>query len=127
MNFIIQHKIGLKYHWRIHIWGDIFSNENEKKYLKEVVANGNVALFPKLMSAEGISMRDTKAITKYIKSLDFYKDFTTYTQQYQGEMKNNGEQKGAGRPALDDSEIENDASAASRDRGDNTSDNRESS
>ena len=38
------------------------------------------ALLPKLMSAEGISMRDTKAFSEYIKSLDFYKEFMTYTQ-----------------------------------------------
>lgn len=80
LNFILRHKLGFKYEWRIRIWGDIFNHDDEKKYLKEIVSNGNIALLPKLMSAEGISMRDTKAIVEYLQDLDFYKDFSTYTQ-----------------------------------------------
>ena len=137
INFILQHKLGLKYIWRIRIWGDIFSNENEKKYLKEVVANGNLALFPKLMSAEGISLRDTKAIVEYLKTLDFYKDFVTYTQLQQqiqqqkqqlrgagSEEAENDTPKEVGRPPLSDADIESDATAASRESGTNTTDNR---
>lgn len=74
-------------------------------------------------------MRDTKAIINYIEQLDIYKYFKTYTQLQQEEMYNNSdeedEEEGAGRPSLDEDEIENDATAASRDRGDNISDNRE--
>lgn len=128
MNYIIQHKLGLQHRWKIQIWGDIFTDAEEKKYLKEVVANGNIALFPKLMSAEGISMRDTRAIINYIENADFYKYFKTYTQLKQEEMNENSEDEeseGAGRPSIADDEIESDATAASRDRGDNISDNRE--
>ena len=131
-NFILQHKLGLKYDWKIRIWGDIFNNDNDKKYLKEIVANGNIALLPKLMSAEGISMRDTKAITEYIKTLGFYEDFMTYTMLKNAELgaerteEDDGSGSGqVGRPALDDQDIENDATAASRARGDNVADNRE--
>lgn len=133
MNFILQHKLGFKYPWKIKIWGDIFTDENEKKFLKEIVANGNIALFPKLMSSEGISMRDTKSIINYIEHADFYKYFKTYTQLLQQESQEEDLtedelaeiQEGAGRPSLSDDEIESDATAASRDRGDNIADNRE--
>lgn len=129
MNFILKHKLGFKYDWKIKIWGDIFTDESEKKFLKEIVANGNIALLPKLMSSEGISMRDTKAIINYIEQLDIYKYFKTYTQLKQEEMSDNSdeedEEEGAGRPSLDEDEIENDATATSRARGDNISDNRE--
>ncbi len=135
MNFILQHKLGLKYKWKVRIWGDIFSNESDKKYLKEIVANGNIALLPKLMSAEGISMRDTKAITSYIESLGFYEKFMTYTQlkaselgaeQAEEEMNlGESESEGAGRPALADDEVENDNTAASKQNGTDTSDNRD--
>ena len=130
LNFILQHKLGFKYEWKIRIWGDIFSNEVEKKYLKEVVANGNIALLPKLMSAEGISIRDTKALTEYLKTFDFYKDFVTYTQLKQSELgieaaeaaeTTTGE---VGRPLLPDSEITSDATAIAREQGTNTADNR---
>lgn len=139
MNYILQHKLGFEYQWIIKIWGDIFNLENDKKYLKEVVANGNVALLPKLMSAEGMSMRDTKAITSYIKTLDFYKDFMTYSQLKNAELglKNQeaaAEQKasltgqtGAGRPRIADDDIENDNTAANRQNGTEGSEGRETS
>ena len=130
LNFILQHKLGFKYEWKIRIWGDIFSNEVEKKYLKEVVANGNIALLPKLMSAEGISIRDTKALTEYLKTFDFYKDFVTYTQLKQSELRIEASEADetrtgeVGRPLLPDSEITSDATAISRETGTNTADNR---
>lgn len=132
LNFILQHKLGLTYQWKIRIWGDIFSQDDEKKYLKEIVANGNVALLPKLMSAEGISMRDTASITNYIKQFGFYEDFMTYTQLKSAEISEKNKpdiddstKKLVGRPPLDEDEIDNENTAASRDDGTNTSDNRE--
>ena len=132
MNFILKNKLGLKYEWKIRIWGDIFNIENEKKFLKEVVANGNVGLLPKLMSSEGISMRDTKAIADYIKNLDFYKDFMTYSQLKSAELSQEAAEAEAeqvtgqaGRPMIEDGDIENESTAASRDRGDNIAENRE--
>ena len=132
MNFILQHKIGLKLRWKIRIWGDIFTIENEKKYLKEVVANGNIALLPKLMSAEGISIRDTKALTNYVKSFKFYDDFMTYTQlkaselaQEQADAAVDEDGNPVGRPPIDDGDVENENTAASKEAGSNTSDNRE--
>ena len=135
LNFILQHKLGFKYTRKVRIWGDVFNNDSDKKYLKEIVANGNVALLPKLMSAEGMSMRDTKAVTNYIKSLGFYEDFMTYTQLKNAELatqqqeqeaeEEEEETSGAGRPSLSDDEIDNDATAKSRERGDNISENRE--
>lgn len=131
MNFILQHKIGLKLRWKVQIWGDIFTIENEKKYLKEIVANGNIALLPKLMSAEGISIRDTKALTSYVKSFKFYDDFMTYTQLKASELTSgqseavDEEGNPVGRPPIDDGDVDNENTGASKEAGTNTSDNRE--
>ena len=131
MNFILQHKIGLKLRWKIKIWGNIFTIENEKKYLKEIVANGNIALLPKLMSAEGISIRDTKALTSYVKSFKFYDDFMTYTQLKSSELASgesevvDEEGNPVGRPPIDDGDVENENTSASKEAGTNTADNRE--
>lgn len=126
INFVLRNKLGFEYDWTLHIWGDIFSFENEKKYLKELVAGGAAFLLPKLASAEDLSLRDTKAIMSYIKTLDFYKDFSTWTSAAKAEEEAAAVDKQVGRPALDDSDIENDATAASRDAGDNTAENRDS-
>lgn len=125
LNFILKFKLGFKYTWKIKLWGDIFSFENEKKYLKELVLGGATFALPKLASAEGISMRDTKSIVSYIESLDIYKNFKTLTQEQQqkaDEIKQKGQ---VGRPQLDDGDIENEATAKSREDGTNTSDNRD--
>ena len=134
MNYILQHKLGFKYHWKIQIWDDIFNHDANEKMLKEIVAGGNIALLPKLMSAEGLSMRDTKAFAEYIKSLDFYKEFMTYTQLKQADLSQQqkaadaqkAEEKGGpGRPAIPDADVTSEATAASKDRGDNTAENRQ--
>lgn len=136
LNFIIQRKLGFKYKWKLVIWGGIFTFEGEKKYTKELVAGGNVALLPKLMSADGLTMRDTEALTRMIDSMDFYKMWRTFTQEYQADQalaEAKADQKGdpaagekkVGRPALDDGEIDNDSTAKSRDDGTNVSGNRE--
>ena len=126
----MRHKLGFKYEWRVRIWGDIFNHDDEKKYLKEIVSGGNIALLPKLMSAENISMRDTKAIVEYLMQLDFYKDFSTYTQIKAAELGQKaeeaaGEVKSVGRPSIPDGNVENDATAASKASGTNTAENRE--
>lgn len=129
LNFVIRNKLGFEYDWTLHIWGDIFSFENEKKYLKELVAGGATFLLPKLASAEDLSLRDTKAIMSYIKTLDFYKDFSTWmstaTATAEAEQNAISDESQVGRPALDENDIENDATAASRDAGGNTAENRD--
>lgn len=131
LNYIISHKLSLKYKWNLHIWGGIFTFEGEKKYLKEQVSGGNVALLPKLMSAEDMDLFETKAAVTFVKTLDFYKDFKTFTQEYQADQKlaeNENKPQGSGavgRPKLDDSEVDNDSTAKDRDNGTNVAGNRE--
>ena len=138
MNFILNHKLDFEYDWKIRIWGDIFNIDDDKKFLKEVVANGNIALLPKLMSAEGISMRDTKAMTEYIKTLGFYKDFMTYTLLKNAELKEQaaenqedeevdgeGDSDGPGRKKIPEQDIDNEQTSKSRDNGTDSTENRD--
>lgn len=135
LNFILQHKLDLKYRWKIHLWGDIFSFDGEKKNLKELVAGGAMPLLPKLLSAEGIDMLDAEAITEYVDSLGIYKYWRTFTQQYQSEQQikqsnKQGEEgigkKSVGRPRIDDADIDNESTSKSRDDGTNVEGNRDS-
>ena len=134
INFILQHKIAMKYRWKIRIWDDIFNHLDNVKVLKEEVASGNIALLPKLMSAERMTMRDTKAFAEYIKTLDFYKEFMSYTQQSKHEMdmksaeQQEEEEEGknsVGRPGADENNVDNDSTAQGIENGTNTKEGRE--
>ena len=131
LNMIINKIIGTKYHWGLHIWGGIFTFNDEIKRDKELFVAGATFVLPKLASAYDLSIRDTRAVQQYIDSFDIYDDFKTVTQVRQ---ENINEQKSVldtvstgqvGRPSKDDSDIDNDNTAASKDGGLDTSDTRE--
>lgn len=131
LNMIINKIIGTKYHWGLHIWGGIFTFNDEIKRDKELFVSGATFVLPKLASAYDLSIRDTRAVQQYIDSFDIYDDFKTVTQVRQ---ENINEQKSvsdtistgrAGRPSKDDSDIDNDNTAASKDGGLDTADTRE--
>lgn len=130
LNFIVNDLIGCKYKWNIHIWGNIFTYSDEVKSAKELFIAGGTFALPKLASAYNMSLRDVSAVQCYIESLGLYDKFKTVTQAQQNKNNNtnqNGEEKqsGAGRPAIDASEVENDNTAASKESGLDTADVRD--
>ena len=131
LNMIINDLIGTRYKWKLHIWGGIFTFNDEIKRDKELFVSGATFVLPKLASAYDFTIRDTRAAQRYIDSLNIYDDFKTVTQVRQ---ENINEQKSVadtvstgqvGRPAKDDSEVDNDNTAASKDGGLDTADTRE--
>lgn len=133
INYIMKHCLGFKYLWKVRIWGDIFFGEDEKASLKEQVQAGNIALLPKLMSAERISMSDAEALASYVESLGIYDRFRTLTQDHAAELGQEQAEAAAkasgngtpGRPRIPDSKIESDGTAISRDTGVDTKGGRE--
>ena len=95
--------------------------ENEKKFLKEAVMSGDKFLMPKLLSSEDLTVRDAHALDIYIDSLDIYDKLekVALVGSAEDETKNP-----VGRPAMDEGDIENDATAASKDAGNNVSENK---
>ena len=94
-------------------------------------------LVPKLLAYEDITVKDSKAAELYLDSIGFYDNLTTLTQvaasklNAQQEKSNDsnanedGSIKKVGRPALEDDDIESDETAASREKGENTSENKD--
>lgn len=131
LNMIINDLIGTRYKWKLHIWGGIFTFNDEIKRDKELFVSGATFVLPKLASAYDFTIRDTRAAQRYIDSFNIYDDFKTVTQVRQ---ENINEQKSVtdttstgqvGRPAKDDSDVDNDNTAASKDGGLDTADTRE--
>ena len=137
LNFILQHKLNFKYHWTIHLWGSVYTYADDLKFLKEEWASGAKFVLPKLLSADGIDIMDAKATMSFIDSLGLYKSFETPTMEKQAEFNlktqannaasgsNDGSKPGAGRPPLSEGAIDNESTAAGRDAGTNTTDNRD--
>ena len=133
LNYILKHNLGFKYRWKVRIWGDIFFSDDETSLVKEQVQAGNLALLPKLMSAQGINMTDTEALTKYVASLGIYDLFRTMTMERAHELgveeakeqaSANGTGK-VGRPTIPDGKVTSDSTAVSKDSGANTKEGRE--
>lgn len=136
LNFILQHKLGFKYHWTIHLWGSVYTYSDDIKFLKEEWASGAKFVLPKLLSADGIDIMDARATISFIDSLDLYKDFETPTMEKQAELNlkaqadsgqasADGSKQGVGRPAIPEGKVDNENTAASRAEGTNTADNRD--
>lgn len=128
LNYIVNELIGCEYKWRVHIWGNIFTYSEEVKSAKELFVAGGTFALPKLASAYNMNLRDVGAVQNYIESLGLYDHFQTVTQaqQQKGANEDGSEKReGAGRPELDDSEIENDNTAASKESGLDTADVRD--
>ena len=146
MNYIINNTLGLKYKWRIYLWGGIFTHNEETKQLKELVFSGVEGMFPKLLSAMGMSVLDYSTSTSWMKELNIKVEkvlaqenveesnrlalktatnkisakTTTTTSEEKVTSKDN-----VGRPKLDEDEITNDSTATSVDNGTNVSDIKE--
>ena len=122
LNTIINKLLGLKYHWKIRLWGGIYTMENEKKFLKEAVMAGDKFLMPKLLSSEDLTVRDAHAISGYIDSLEIYDELEKVALV--GANPEDEATNPVGRPKLDENDVENDATAASIDAGNNISENK---
>ena len=131
MNFILQKLLGFTYEWRIHIFGDIFSLEEERSFLKESVAGGAMYFLPKLLACEDIDMLEADAIVNDLKAIGLYEKLVTPTMLMNHKLGQTRNTTGAsndeeasnshkvGRPVNNDPD--SDSTEESRDRGDNIS------
>ena len=138
LNNIINNEFGLKYKWKVTLWGDIFNIREDTKILKELVASGLEGFVPKLLSANDETLEDYRGNVLYMKALNIKieKNFEIEKMKIQNELKkkisenNEAEEKeedknNVGRPSLPDGEVENDNTGISKDQGNNVSDIKE--
>lgn len=126
LNFVLNKFCHCNYHWEIKLWGGIYTIENQTKAIKELVAGGATFLLPKLASAYDLNMRQVCTLTDYVSSRKIYDKFKTLSWAQNQITQKNGEVDKvetvtAGRKSLDDSEIESDATAQSKETGENVS------
>lgn len=120
LNMLLNTWTGLEYEWKIHLWGDIYSYENTVKTLKDLLYTGATFVLPQLASAYKLTMRQVKGIGTYIKANNIYDLFKPMTSSNQEK----GQSNSVGRPTMDDNDVLNDNTAASKDAGNNVTENK---
>lgn len=128
LNMLLRRWTGCMYDWKINLWGGIYTFESQLKIMKEQVAGGATFLLPRLASAYNMTMRDVRSTSTYIDAFKIYDRFKTLgwaqtMERMGGTTDTNVEVKtseGAGRKLIEDTEIESDSTAQSRETGANT-------
>lgn len=120
LNLIINKYLGLKYNFKCNIWGGVYSWRDEVKTLKELIQNGNIGFLPKLLSAYRMTMDDYKLQYDYVDILEIYKK----EEKTSGSEKMD-KNKSVGKPPLDEGDVEDDNTAASKEQGGNVTENKE--
>ena len=121
LNTVLNEQFDLKYHWKVSLWGDIYDDEG--KQAKELLLSGVVGMLPKVLSVHNMTIEDYRATVDYIKNYDI--DISINSK---GKTSENSQQlptktgNPVGRPVIDDNDVENDATASSKDSGGNVSD-----
>lgn len=127
-NFIINNLIGCKYKWQFHVWGNLFTYDEECSRDKELWSAGATFMLPKIASAQGFTMRDVGGIDNYIDSLKVYDELKTITHDTMLQDKEISAGEGTnpvGRPKKSDSQVDNDNTAASKESGLDTAETRD--
>lgn len=125
VNNYINKRLGLKYKFKVTIWGGRFTYLDELKYYKELLISGMPSALPRILSAANQSVSDADSIVNYLDSLNIYdkiRPFSTLNKEIvtNGSFDTGEESKRGRKPIGDD--IENDNTGNSLDLGTNVSD-----
>lgn len=120
----------LKYNWTVQLWGDIYSFDDTVRSLKELVQSGASFLLPRLASAYDLTIPQLRGINNYLEANKVYDllkplQWATMQQNIKSTGSLTSENKSPGRPSIEDSDVENDNTAASKEAGTNTADMRQ--
>lgn len=105
----------LNYRWEYRIFGDSFSEQDDKKNLEKSLSMGQCELLPKYLAYHDLSLSDALTASEYVDSTGIYDKFKVLVSSFNGGI-NNGE---PGRRRIAEDQITNDNTAASVDSGQN--------
>ena len=112
---VINEGFNLKNTYKITIWSDIY-DKDRFKLMKELLLAGYKGFLQPVLSYFDYSITDYKSNCAYLDALGVDIVIRNKTEE---EIE---EKRSVGKPPLDDSEVENDNTAASKDAGTNVSD-----
>ena len=113
----------IHYRWEYRIFGDAFSEQDDKKDLEKSLSMGQSELLPKYLAYHDMSLSDAITAIDYVDSTEVYDKFTVLRSSF----NTNIEDMQPGRKKKSENEIDNDNTASSVDLGEDTSEVRETS
>jgi len=113
----------IHYRWEYRIFGDAFSEQEDKKDLEKSLSMGQSELLPKYLAYHDMSLSDAITAIDYVDSTKIYDKFTVLRSSF----NTNIDDMQPGRKKKSENEIDNDNTASSVDLGEDTSEVRETS
>ena len=123
INMIINKFHALQYSYKCIIWGGTYNWRDDVKVLKELIQNGNHGFMPRLLSSYNMTIEEYKVCCDYVDYLEIFPNVENQ-KQMTSPSSSNDTNEGAGRKAKEESEIDNDNTAASIEGGQNVSENK---
>lgn len=115
----------LKFRWKYRIFGDSFSETEEKKSLETSLSMGQLELLPKYLAYNDMTLLDAVTCIDFVDNSEIYDKFKPVVSSFNSAIGKSGSGTGkVGRPRIDENQIESDNTAASIDAGTNVSENR---
>lgn len=118
INLVLNRYLDLKYEYKVIIWGGIYTYRDEVKLLKEMIQNGNIGMLPRLLSAFRMTLED------YVTQHQYAKTFKIFDEPESDNKKTTQTKNPVGRPPIDEGDLEEDSTAASKEGGANVSENK---
>lgn len=108
----------LKYDWHFRIFGGSFDESDQIAALEGGLALGQTYLLPDYLAYRGKTLLDATTAADWVESSGIYDKFKPLVNSFTSTNKEGG------RPQIEENKIDNDDTAASRDSGLNTAENR---
>lgn len=108
----------LKYKWHYRIFGDSFSEADEKKALEASLSLGQCELLPMYLAYNDLTLMDAVSSADFVENSGIYDKFKVLKSSFNNDVTDSE----GGRPKKDDDDVDNDNTADSKDSGQDTAD-----
>jgi len=127
VNTCFEKYLNLKYTWRFHMFGDVFTHQAEIANLEKDISMGQSSLLPRYLAMRDIDIEEAVCTSDWMDSIKIYDKMKVVKSAFQTSGNSSSsdkkqETKPIGRPIVENPDNEN--TAASKDQGTNVAENR---
>lgn len=91
LNYILNDQLSLRYSWSVHIFGDIYSDEQTRADCLKLIDKGSISAYLKLCALDDISLLDMVSMTNLVSASGLLEELsvppTAFTQSSKSQPK----------------------------------------